>query len=85
MSKCTKEIEFIKDESTWSVLEQVVREGARRMLQPALENEVEEFVQKHSNLTDEDSRKVVAKNGYMPQGISSRGWEKIEVGILKIK
>ena len=85
MSKCTKEIEFIKDESTWSVLEQVAREGARRMLQPALENEVEEFVQKHSNLTDEDSRKVVAKNGYMPQGISSRGWEKIEVGILKIK
>jgi len=49
------------------VLEQVAREGARKMLQLALENEVEEFVQKHSNLTDENGRKVVAKNVYMPQ------------------
>ena len=67
MSKCTKEAQFIKEESTWSVLEQVTREGARKMLQLALENEVKEFVQKHSNLTDEDGRKVVAKNGYMPE------------------
>jgi len=67
MEKCTKETQFIKEESTWSVLEQVTREGARKMLQLALENEVKEFVQKHSNLTDEDGRKVVAKNGYMPE------------------
>jgi transposase-like protein len=67
MNKCIQETQFIKEESTWSVLEQVAREGARKMLQLALENEVEEFVQKHSNLTDEDGRKVVAKNGYMPQ------------------
>jgi len=32
MSKCTKETQFIKEESTWSVLEQVTREGARKML-----------------------------------------------------
>ena len=67
MSEYIQETQFIKEESTWSVLEQVAREGARKMLQLALENEVEEFVQKHSNLTDEDGRKVVAKNGYMPQ------------------
>lgn len=67
MSKCTKETQFIKEESTWSVLEQVTREGARKMLQLALENEVEEFIQKYSNLKGEDGRKVVAKNGYMPQ------------------
>jgi len=67
MSKCIQETQFIKEESTWSVLEQVAREGARKMLQLALENEVEEFVQKHSNLTDENGRKIVAKNGYMPQ------------------
>ena len=45
MSKCTQEIEFIKgEESAWSVLEEIAREGARKMLQLALENEVEEFV-----------------------------------------
>lgn len=67
MSKCTKETQFIKEESTWSVLEQVAREGARKMLQLALENEVEEFIQKHSNLKDENGKKIVTKNGYMPQ------------------
>ena len=67
MNKCTKEIGFIKEESTWSVLEQVARQGAQKMLQLALENEVEEFILKHSSLKDENGKKVVTKNGYMPQ------------------
>ena len=66
MDKCTKEIGFIKEESSWSVLEQVARQGAQKMLQLALENEVEEFILKHSNLKDENGKKVVTKNGYMP-------------------
>jgi transposase-like protein len=45
----------------------VTREGARKMLQLALENEVEEFIEKHSNLKDENGKKVVTKNGYMPE------------------
>src|SRR5665811_1421016 len=49
-----------------SVLEQVARQGAQKMLQLALENEVEEFVKKHSNLTGENGKKVVTKNGCMP-------------------
>lgn len=52
---------------TWSVLEQVARQGAQKMLQLALKNEVEEFIQKYSNLKDENGKKVVTKNGYMPQ------------------
>ena len=66
MDKCTKETSFIKEESSWSVLEQVARQGAQKMLQLALENEVQEFILKHSNLIDENGKKVVAKNGYMP-------------------
>jgi transposase-like protein len=67
MDKCTKETIFIKEESSWSVLEQVARQGAQKMLQLALENEVEEFILKHSNLKDENGKKVVTKNGYMPE------------------
>jgi hypothetical protein len=62
MDKCTKETSFIKEESSWSVLEQVARQGAQKMLQLALENEVEEFIAKHSNLTDKNGKKVVTKN-----------------------
>jgi len=67
MDKCTKETSFIKEESSWSVLEQVARQGAQKMLQLALENEVEEFILKHSNLKDENGKKVVTKNGFMPE------------------
>jgi hypothetical protein len=67
MDKCTKETSFIKEENSWSVLEQVARQGAQKMLQLALENEVEEFILKHSNLKDENGKKVVTKNGYMPE------------------
>ncbi len=43
MDNSTKEIGFIKEENTWSVLEQMAKQVAQKMLQFALENEVEEF------------------------------------------
>ena len=79
MDKCTKETQFIKEENTWSVLEQVARDGAKKMLQLALENEVEEFIQKHSTLTDENGKKAVTKNGYMPQREIVTGMGPLEI------
>ena len=35
-----------------TVLDEIVREGARRMLQAALETEVTEYVERHANLVD---------------------------------
>ena len=80
MDKCTKEPQFIKEENTWSVLEKVARDGARKMLQLAMENEVEEFITKYSTLTDENGRKIVTKNGYMPERQILTG-----IGPLEIK
>jgi len=37
------------------------------MLKLALENEVNEFIAKHSALVDEEGRRVVSRNGYMPE------------------
>jgi len=69
MGKCTRKIQYVKEEPEegWSVLEQIARKGAKKMLQIAMENEVEEYVQKHSDLTDEQGKKIVVKNGYMPK------------------
>lgn len=66
MAHCTTEHHFEKDTDTWSVLEETLREGARRMLQQALENEIEEYLGKHASLTDEKGRRLVVKNGYHP-------------------
>jgi len=50
-----------------SVLDELVHEGARRMLQAALEEEVQSYIERHANLLDERGRKVVVRNGYLPQ------------------
>jgi len=68
MDKYSQEIKFIKDRAdARSALEEVIVKGARKMLKLALENEVDEFIQKHSTLKDEEGNRIVSRNGYMPE------------------
>lgn len=68
MDKSTQEIKFIKDRAdARSALEEVIVKGAQKMLKLALENEVDEFIQKHSTLKDEEGNRIVSRNGYMPE------------------
>ena len=56
-------------------LEDIVREGARRMLQAALESEVEEYIQRLKSLVNKDGNRLVARNGYLPKRpILTGGW-----------
>lgn len=48
-------------------LEGILRDGARRMLQAAIENEVAEYLVQHAALRDESGRKAVVRNGYLPE------------------
>jgi putative transposase len=48
-------------------LEDILREGARKLLQQAIENEVTEFLDLHRDERDEAGRRVVKKNGHLPQ------------------
>jgi putative transposase len=45
-------------------LDQIVREGARRMLAAALEAEVEDYLAAHSAARDEGGRRLVVRNGH---------------------
>ena len=45
-------------------LDEIVYEGARRMLQTALEAEIESFIERHEALKDEAGRRLVVRNGY---------------------
>ncbi len=67
MKDSTQEVQFRKDTENWSVLDLIAREGARKMLQLALENEVQEYVDSHQNLTDETGKQIVVRNGYLPE------------------
>jgi putative transposase len=68
MNKYSQEVTFIKDKADpKSALEEVIIKGARKMLKLALENEVDEFIAKHSVLVDEDGKRVVTRNGHLPE------------------
>jgi putative transposase len=54
-------------EETWSVLEALARDGARQLLQQALENEVAEYIEAHAAKRDENGCRLAVRNGTMPE------------------
>ena len=48
-------------------LTEVLRHGARELLQQAVEAEVAEFIERHRELKDEQERQRVVRNGYRPE------------------
>ena len=50
-----------------SPLDELVLEGARRMLQSAIDAEVEAFIEEHQERRDERGRRQVVKNGSLPE------------------
>ena len=47
-----------------SLIDEIVREGARRMLAEALQAEVDAYIAAHAAERDEDGRRLVVRNGY---------------------
>ena len=84
MSNTTTEIAFKEDPETWSLMEKILRDGAKKMLQQTLENEVAEFLEKHSNSRDENGLKSVVRNGYNPPRDIVTGIGKFEVKAPRI-
>src|SRR5438477_5829430 len=50
-----------------SALDELVREGARQMLQAALESEVDTFLADHAQRIDAQGRQLVVRNGHLPE------------------
>jgi transposase-like protein len=48
-------------------LDELVREGARRMLAAALEAEVDDYLAAHAGERDEGGRRLVVRNGHARQ------------------
>ena len=48
-------------------LEQLLREGARKLLQTAIENEVLDYIQLHKDRVDENGQRLVVRNGHLPE------------------
>jgi len=61
------------------VLTEVLRNGARELLQQAVEAEVAEFVKRHRELKDEYERQRVVRNGYREQRTIQTGIGEVAV------
>ena len=47
-----------------SLLDEIVRDGARQMLAAALQAEVAAYIEAHREVVDEDGHRLVVRNGY---------------------
>ncbi|MCL7423478.1 MAG: IS256 family transposase, partial [Methylobacter sp.] len=48
-------------------LQEVLREGARKLLAAAIEAEVAAFLTQHSGLKTNEDKAAVVRNGYLPE------------------
>ncbi len=62
---------------TRDVLTEILRQGAQKMLTMAVETEVQEYLSQHCRQLDQDSHRLVVRNGYLPQ-------RKIQTGIGQV-
>ena len=60
-------------------LDELLREGARRMLAVALEAEVDAYLAAHQQFTDERGHRLVRRNGYAEPRMLSTGAGRVEV------
>lgn len=60
------------------MLSEVLRRGAQKMLAQAIEAEVAEFIDSHQHLVDQNGRRQVVRNGYLPE-------RKIVTGLGEIR
>ena len=51
------------NDTNFNELDELIREGARRMLMTALEAEVADYIDRHQRERDEDGRRLVVRNG----------------------
>lgn len=56
-------LKVVTDKSTTINLDDYIKEGARKMLQQALQLEVEDYITSHQSQVDENGHRLVVKNG----------------------
>lgn len=72
-------VEFREAFEARSTLDEIIREGARKMLQTAIEMEVDDFVAQHADRRDEGGKRLVVRNGYLPSRELLSGAGSLEV------
>lgn len=65
-------------------LTEVLRRGARQLLVQALEAEIATFLKENENICDEDGKRKVTRNGYLPERTVQTGIGDIAVKVPRV-
>ena len=68
-----------------SPLDEIIRTGAQQLLQAAIEAEVSEFLLQHSDRLDEQGKRLVVRNGYLPSRELLTGAGRLEVSQPRVR
>ena len=66
-------------------LQEVLREGAQRLLAQAIEAEVEDMLEQHQDRRMPDGRAGVVRNGYLPERELQTGIGPVTVQVPKVR
>lgn len=66
-------------------LQELLREGARKMLASAIETEVAMFIEQHSSLKTDAGKAAVVRNGHLPERSIQTGLGDIAVKVPKVR
>lgn len=66
-------------------LQEVLREGARKMLAAAIETEVANFIDQHGYTKTAGGKTAVVRNGYLPERTIQTGLGDIEIKVPKVR
>ncbi len=72
-------VEFRDAFEARSTLDEIIREGARKMLQTAIETEVDDFLAQHADRRNEHGKRLIVRNGSLPSRELLTGAGPLEV------
>lgn len=64
---------------TKDVMTEILRDGAQRMLTTAIEAEVADWIERHAHIGDDQGRRQVVRNGYLPERTVMTGIGEVQV------
>lgn len=79
MSSSTFALRLATEPVVFRTLEEIARDGARRALQKAIEEEVADYIEAHRHHVDESNHRLVVRNGHKPPRTILSGVGPIEV------
>ena len=85
MKKATTDQQVKPEAGFEDVLTEVLRRGAVRLLAEAVETEVVDFVARYQNLRDLSGRRVVVRNGYLPEREIQTGIGQVAVKAPRVR